>query len=385
MSMIRWVVILIWLTLVVAAARWVPQVAVKHSYDDLFTSEATAVLKDRPGLIIDVFALPDSAAANLVNNFLAPLLAQLQNTQVNYIDMQENPQLVAAYGINKQGEMVVRQGDDEFQLSTLSYEAFFNGLKRLSQNNDQWAVMLDGWGGKSFDTDDSNSFRQWLKSLKASSYQAVVLEWKAGMRLPETAKLIVLPAPEQTLTAEQVDWLEQQIKHGKSVWWLTDPQLTVQQPTLALLFDVMRTESFHAGQLILKSYPEHPINRSFDRPLDLVDVLPFTTQGQPLWVNEQGQTLAATQELGNSRLLVTGDSDFLSNAFLHSGGNLEMSFRMIDWLLHNDQRIDLPSLGSAQSQIHLSRFEILLFAGLMLILLPLLLAASGCYHWYKQK
>ena len=383
--MIRWVVILIWLGLVVAAARWVPQIAVKHSYDDLLTSEAMQVLQQHPGLSIDVFALPDSAAANLVKNFLTPILAHMQNTDVNYIDAQENPQLVAAYGINKQGEMVVRQGDDEFQLRTLSYEAFFNGLKRLSQPHDQWVVMLDGWSGKSFDTDASNSYRQWLQALQSGSYQAVVLEWQLGLRLPETAKLIVLPAPEQALTGDQLAWLEQQVRQGRSVWWLTDPQLIVQQPALALMFDVMRTDAYHQGQLILKSYPPHPINRAFDRPLDLIDVLPFTTQGQPLWVNEQGQTLAATQELSNSRLLVTGDSDFISNAYLHSGGNLEMSFRMIDWLLHHDQRINLPSLGSAQSQIHLSRFEILLFAGLMLILLPLLLAAFGCYHWYKQK
>jgi ABC-type uncharacterized transport system involved in gliding motility auxiliary subunit len=102
-------------------------------------------------------------------------------------------------------------------------------------------------------------------------------------------------------------------------------------------------------------------------------------------LNEQGQVLASTQTLTNSRLMVIGDSDFLSNAFVNSGGNLEMSFRLIDWLLQQDDRIDLPSIGLHHTQLHFSKNEILFFSAMMLLIVPLLLLIVGIYFWRRNK
>ena len=393
--------VVLWLLAVFLAARWVENWRISKDYTDLLPTAAQQVLAEQPKLIIDVFALPDSAAAKLVGNFLQPLVNVLKAAEVNYIDSSQNPALAQQYSIQKQGEMVVRSGDDNFQLSTLSYEAFFNGLKRLSQPQDRWIVFLENLSSHSFNAQNSsiqnNSYSAWLKQLMAANYRSMVLAWQPQMVLPKQAQLIVLAAPSVSLTTLQINWLETQISQGRSVLWLTDPRYATLQPALSLLFDVMRTDAFHQGQLVIKEYPEHFINQNFDRPLDLSEVMPFETSNQALWLNEKNQVLAATQEIevdeieglndsqSASRLMVIGDSDFLSNQHLNSGGNLEMSYRLIDWLLQHDDRIDLPSIGVGDTQLHFSAHEILWFAGIMLILIPLLLLIMAGYFWRKGK
>ncbi len=394
--LIKMVMVISWLCVVFVAARFVENWRISNQYADLIPPLAQEVLDQQTQLEIDVFAMPDSAAAKLVENFLKPLISQLKEAKVNYIDSLNNTELVQQYNIQKQGEMIVHSGDEFFQLSTLSYEAFFNGLKRLNQPQDRWIVFFDNLSSHSFNdpggVSQSNSYSSWLNQLLAASYQVIVLTWQPQMVLPKQAQLIVLAAPLASLTVAQIQWLEDQISQGRSVLWLTDPKFATLQPALSLLFDVMRTDAFHQGQLVIKEYPGHIVNKSFDRPLDLFEVMPFETGNQPVWLNEQSQVLAATQEIEglgdaklSSRLMVIGDSDFLTDQYLNSGGNLEMSYRLIDWLLAHDDRIDLPSIGAGDTQLHFKAIEILWFAGIMLILIPLLLLIMAGYFWRKTK
>ncbi|MEZ5472064.1 MAG: hypothetical protein R3E90_09805 [Marinicella sp.] len=380
---------LVWLVLVILAARFVPNWYIKNSYDELITPQAQVVLQQQKNLRIEVFTTPDSVAAGLVNNFLEPLKPHLPEVTIEYLDILSNPELVQTYGITQQGEMVIHRQDANFHLNTLSYEAFFNGLKQLSQDrtgaNEQWLVFLDNTGGKSFNTGDITGLSAWLNVLKQSNYRTVVLPFQSHLQLPNNVKLIVLASPQTTWGEPEIQWLQQQINQGISVMWLADPATAIEQPGLSLLFDVMRTDAYHQGHLVIKAYNQHAINHSFDRPLDLVEVMPYITSDEVLWQNEQHETLASTRELGSSRLMVVGDSDFLSNAHLRSGGNLEMSFRMVDWLLHRDDRIDLPNIGVLGAQIHFQSSEILLFATLTLIVIPLLFLLIGGWRWYRNK
>ncbi|MFC3194096.1 hypothetical protein ACFODZ_07575 [Marinicella sediminis] len=374
-----------WLLLVMLSARLIDNFRMVDTYTDLLPQSAKNILHQQQGLTIEVYAQPESPAAQLVNNFLQPIVASVENAEVKYMDIDSQPQLKKKLGIEKLGEMLIYQGTEKFHLTTLSYEAFFNGLKRLSHQDGAWLVFLEGHQGKSFDAGVSLGYGQWLKALQAANYQVMVLPWSAQLKLPEKTRLLVLPAPARPFNLQQRLWLEQQVQQGISLLWLTDPMVTSVQPELSLLFDVVQTDAFHQGHLIIKSFPDHPVNQAFDRPLDLVEVMPYETANDVLWVNDQQQALASTSQLGASRLMVVGDSDFLADEHLFSGGNLEMSFRLIDWLLKRDERIDLPAIGRWQSELYFAANEVLWLAGLMLIVVPLLLLLGGLLVWFKFK
>ncbi|MCX7555200.1 Gldg family protein [Marinicella sp. S1101] len=382
----RLLLILLWVISMVMAAKYIPNWRHAATYDDLITPQAVTVLSAQQTLKITVFALPDSPAAVLVKNFLQPLSTHLADVEVDYLDMNQHAALVDQYNIRKQGEMIIANEKGEFQLATLSYEAFFNGLKSISQNNnDDWLVFLDGQGSKSFAKDQLSGLNMWINALSQANYKSIVLPFDAKLRLPKQTKLLVLASPQEPLNEAQMAWLEQTVMRGISLLWLVDPETIQQQPQLALMFDVMRTDAYHQGQLVLKNFPNHDINRNFDRPLDLSGVLPFSTSSQVLWQNTQGQTLAATQELNGARLMVVGDSDFLNNAQIDSGGNLEMSYRMVDWLLRYDDRIDLPTIGNNGTQLYYERGEVLWFSGIMLLFLPAVFLLLAVIFWRKNK
>lgn len=379
------IIILFWLVLTVLAARFVPNYITGHQYDDIITPSAIQVLAQQDEVKVLVFAQSDSRAGVLVNNFLQPLLNHLPKAIVEYVNMADHPEMVQQHGIHKQGELLIITNDKPIHLTTLSYEAFFNGLKRIQIDDSQWIVFLEGLSSQSFDTKPVSGLGNWLDHLRAVNYNVTVLPFDIQLALPNNTGLLVLASPASSLDQQQIVWLEQAVDSGISLLWLVDPRTIIQQPGLALMFDVMRTDSYHEGRIIVEHFVEHEININFDRPLDMVEVLPYGTSTQSLWFNEQGQTLASTQIIDESRLMVVGDSDFLNNQQLNSGGNLEMSYRMIDWLLKYKDRIDLPTLGTDASQLHYQRHEILWFAGIMLLLIPGLLLLVAFFYWRKQK
>ncbi|WP_154224468.1 hypothetical protein [Marinicella rhabdoformis] len=387
------VLIMCWLAAVFAVAKWVPVQSHQLSYKDLLPSNAQEILNQQKHTDIDVFATENSDAGKKVAEFLSPVISLLPDVRVNYLDPASQVEVMAQHGISRQGSMLVRQGgtveDPEgghlFVMKELSYEQWFNGLKKLQTPKDDWLVLLEGFEGGDLRGEAPEGFEQWYQSIKNAGYQVAMMSWQEGLNLPSNVKLIMLLAPKKEVSGEVVEWLQQQITQGVSIWWLTEPEQAQQQNHLSLLFDVMPLDSFYAGPLVLKDFPDHAINQSFDRPIDLYQAMTFETASDQVWQNEQGQTLAAAQVMGESRLLVTGDSDFVNNGRLLSGGNLEMSLRQLDWLLGIDDRIDLPTIGMAQSQIHLTKNQVLLYSVLMLLVLPGLLLLVALGVWYRNR
>lgn len=385
--------ILVWLVATFAAAKWIPTQSHQLNYKDLLPANAQNILSQQKHTDIDVFATEDSEAGKKVAAFLSPVTALLPDVTVNYLDPASQVEVMAQHGISRQGSMLVRQGgvaDDPesgniFVMKELSYEQWFNGLKRLQTPKDDWLVLLDGFGGGDLKSEEGDGFLQWYLSIKNAGYQMAMMNWQSGLNVPSNVKLILLVAPKEEVGSEAVEWLQQQITQGVSIWWLTEPEQAQLQNHLSLLFDVMPLDSFYAGPLVLKKFPDHAINQSFDRPLDLYQAMTFETASEPVWRNEQGQTLAASQIMGEARLLVTGDSDFVNNERLLSGGNLEMSLRQLDWLLGVDDRIDLPTIGMAQSQIHLTKNQVLLYSVLMLLVLPGIMLVLAIMVWYRGR
>ena len=85
------------------------------------------------------------------------------------------------------------------------------------------------------------------------------------------------------------------------------------------------------------------------------------------------------------RIAVLGDGDFLSNTFLGNVGNLELGLRLFNWLLHDDQFIEIPLKTAKDKQLILSTFSIAVMGFGFLFILPLSLIAIGFFIGYRRK
>jgi ABC-type uncharacterized transport system involved in gliding motility auxiliary subunit len=85
------------------------------------------------------------------------------------------------------------------------------------------------------------------------------------------------------------------------------------------------------------------------------------------------------------RLIVVGDGDFLSNAFLGYGGNLDLGLKMINWLATDDTLIDISSKTAVDLDLELSSSAVILLGGIFLFILPLGLISMGISVWLWRR
>ena len=85
------------------------------------------------------------------------------------------------------------------------------------------------------------------------------------------------------------------------------------------------------------------------------------------------------------RIAVLGDGDFLSNTFLGNVDNLELGLRLFNWLIHDDQFIEIPFKTAKDKQLILSKFTIAVMGFGFLFILPLSLITIGFFIGYWRK
>ena len=85
------------------------------------------------------------------------------------------------------------------------------------------------------------------------------------------------------------------------------------------------------------------------------------------------------------RIIVVGDGDFLSNAFIGNVGNLDMGIRMINWLIHNDRFINIPPKTAPDKNLELTPMAVAIIGFGFLIVVPLSLITAGLIIWRKRK
>lgn len=85
------------------------------------------------------------------------------------------------------------------------------------------------------------------------------------------------------------------------------------------------------------------------------------------------------------RVIIVGEGDFLSNAFVGYGGNLELALNMMNWLAADDTLIDIPSKTAIDLDLELSANVVILLGGFFLLILPLGLITTGISIWLKRR
>jgi ABC-type uncharacterized transport system involved in gliding motility auxiliary subunit len=93
----------------------------------------------------------------------------------------------------------------------------------------------------------------------------------------------------------------------------------------------------------------------------------------------------ADKKPAEQRVVVIGDGDFLSNAFLGNGGNLELGLNIIHWLSQNEALINIPAKTAPDRKLELSPVASGVIGVGFLIALPAGLIGTGAAIWFKRR
>jgi len=87
----------------------------------------------------------------------------------------------------------------------------------------------------------------------------------------------------------------------------------------------------------------------------------------------------------NQRVVVVGDSDFLSNTYLGAGANLNLGLNLFNWLIGDDDFIDIEVKASPDTRLTLNDMQLMVIAFGFFLVIPGLLLITGFTLWYKRK
>ena len=91
------------------------------------------------------------------------------------------------------------------------------------------------------------------------------------------------------------------------------------------------------------------------------------------------------QRSREQRIIVVGDGDFLSNAYLGSGSNLALALNIFNWLANDETLIDIPVRSAPDLDFELSRTTAVLIRIGAMFGLPALLLGTGFFIWRRRR
>lgn len=94
---------------------------------------------------------------------------------------------------------------------------------------------------------------------------------------------------------------------------------------------------------------------------------------------------ASGEDRGEQRLVVLGDGDFLANAFLGNGANLELGINLVQWLVEQDEFMSIVVESAPDTRLELSPTAQVVIAVGFLFVLPPGLILAGVFIWWRRR
>jgi ABC-type uncharacterized transport system involved in gliding motility auxiliary subunit len=351
------------------------------------------------------------------------------------------PDRLRELGISRDGELVVRYQGTSKHVQIHSERALTNALSSLVRGRERWIIFLSGHGERDPFGKANHDLQDWTRQLSNRGFKPQVINLAETPAIPDNTSVLVIASPQVDLLPGEVAFIEDYLRGGGNLLWLADPgSLVGLEPLAETLAAEFRSGTIvdpntrlfgisHPAMVVVKDYSEHPATQDFR----YLTVFPFArpvgataggdwrvesllTTGKRSWSETgalQGEIafdesvdlrgpldigISLTRTLSSNkngdeeakqerqqRVVILGDGDFISNAYLGNSGNLDLGSKIVDWLAGDDELITIPVKVTRDLSLDLST-PVSAAIGLgFLLVLPLLLGGTGLVVWLRRR
>jgi len=387
------------------------------------TKKALSELDGSP-LGVTVFMEDDEEGRSELEALLGMYKAEYPGLRPAFHSPSRNPAMVQRYGIGSHGVLVLRYRDQDLKVAGYDEEALTGGILKLLHPRSPAVYFLSGHGEKT----PSRGLRARSLRLEALGYRIGELTLQKPPSMPEDAACLVVAGPRETLLGPELGLVQDFLRRGGSLLLLLDPYNDggfapyLSSLGIGLAQDAVVDEGgrlFRGDSLFPRaaSYPSHEITRALDRvamfPVarhlsldprknDEVDLAPIALSSNKAWAETDRASLSAekpvfdpaTDKAGplalaaaaklkaedpkfDGRIVVVGDSDFATDAYLSFAGNEEFFLDTLAWLADSEEKIGLVLREPGHHPIVLSERQVLITGLVALVLVPGMFAFMG--------
>ncbi len=387
---------------------------------------------------ITAFATENDAVREHIRDLVARYQRYKADVDLQFVNPDAEPERTRDLGITMDGELLIAfQGRSE-KIQALSEQSLTNALLRIARQKQRKVVFLSGHGERDPAGQANHDFGQFGKLLAQKGVELTTLNLAENPAIPADTNLLVIADPRVSLLSGEVHLLNNYVGQGGNLLWLAEPATTAGLEPLAETLGVeflpgvvvdATTQLFgieNPAFAIIPSYPVHPITREmnsltlFPQASALEVEAPPDWEAEPLlttldrsWTeigpisgtirfdedsdermgpldiayvfNRSRKSTSPEEENGEQRVIVIGDSDFLSNAYLGNAGNVDLGLNLFNWLNHDDQFIAITARTAGDTNLELGKLSQTVIAFGFLFGLPLIMLGSGVGIWWRRR
>jgi len=378
----------------------------------------------------------DASGANLHKRIAERLRAYQRakpDIALAFVDPREQPKLAEAAGLRTPNELVIeyRKRTEKLPVEDFGEQQFVNLLMRLARGAASLVLWLDGHGERRWNGTANHDLGDFGRQLLQKGFRLNSINLAVAQEVPGDAAALVIATPQTDLLPAEVDKIKRYLDAGGNLLWLLDPEpLRGLQPIAELLGLVLTPGTIVDFELKPRSgppvfaigaaanYGRHPITNGFRmntlfpyaRQIGASDgdewrVTPLIEVAPRGWVEsgtlDQNVSFDETRDIAGpvavaqaferavgdrqQRVVVVGSGQFLSNAFIGNGGNLDLGVNMVNWLTGADNMIAIQPRSSQDSSLDLDPVSLYLIAFTFLLALPLAFAVTGVVIWWRRR
>ncbi len=393
---------------------------------------------------ITAFARENKLLRESISDLVGRYARYKSDLALDFVNPDTDPERVRRLGITLDGELVIEYRGRSEKLRELNEQALSNTLQRVVREEQRWIVFLSGHGERNPQGEANHDLGVFIRELEGKGLKTQRLNLSETPSIPENTSVLVIAAPQVNLLPGEVQLIRNYVDQGGNLLWLGDPGERHGLDPVAEALNVeflpgtvvdATTQLFGIDDpafALVTEYPSHAITRGFDgvtlfpqaaalevKPSESWASAPFLKTLERSWTEtgpiadevrfdegseeRQGPLtvgVAMERSLGSKtptaeksagekgkqqRIIITGDGDFLSNAFLGNGGNLGLGLKMVNWLSHDNRFIEIQAKTAVDRSLTLSKTATLAIGLGFLFLLPLALLGSGIGIWLVRR
>lgn len=364
--------------------------------------------------------------------------------QLTFVNPDAAPDQMREQGISGDSELILQYAGHKEKVRDISEQSLTNALQRLLRSGERWIVFLQGHGERNPHGGANHDLGDWMRQVESKGFKAQTLNLATHGQIPGNTAVLVIAGPQIDMLPGEVKLIQRYLEGGGNLLWLNDPgplrglapvaqQLGVEfLPGLIVDPSVQVYSINNPAFALAADYGNHPITRGFNVitlfPLtsglkitapEGWQTQPFLMTGERSWAEtgplagevrySEKEDIAGPLVIGASisrevtrddgqphvsakpapgvqqRVIVLGDGDFLSNAYLGNGGNLNLGMNIMNWLSHDDVFIAIPVRTAPDLNLTLSPAQSAIIAISFLFAIPLILVGSGLLIWTRRR
>jgi len=398
------------------------------------TSQQMLARLDAP-LRITSFAPENPVLRQGVREIIERYQRYKPDVELIFINPERHPEQVRQLGITLAGELLLEYEGRSETLRQISEQALSNAIQRLVQKKTHWLVPIVGHGERNLAGAANYDLGDFGRELKSKGFQLHPLDIVTASEIPGNTGLLIIASPRVDYLPSEVEQIAGYVAQGGNLLWLSDPGGQHGLDPLAKVLGIQflpgtivdaNASSMNIQDPAVALVPEYPQHHLATKGFDLLTIYPHAVainiiktqwEATPLlttlprtW-NETGPIkgevsrdrllgeqagplhigVALVREVvekattRQQRILVVGDGDFLSNAYLGNGGNLNLGLNLVRWLTREESMLNIPAKTAPDLSLDLSHTATIVIGFGFLVVLPLGLIATGALIWWRRQ